>query len=353
MFFTTKDGLFSNRLFSHALFWLITVIVLSYHGSLFGGSFSENLIEMLCMLPAKMLAAYFLVYYQIPKLLFQKKWITFGLSFLVSAYILSTLARLAIIHVAEPLMNYEKYDESLLEILSDPIYLAKVYVISVYLPSFLLLVLKFTKDRFYQENQMITLEKEKKNAELSFLKAQMNPHFLFNTLNNIYALTKNKSDEAPEMIMKLSEILDYTIYECNETKVPIAREWDLIENYVDLQSTRFSEALLMTLEKNIDDEKCEIAPLILISLVENAFKHTLISDEKQPTIKVSLVVQNSILDFVVCNSKSDTASKSAAKKKGIGVENVKRQLKLLYQDQYNLSVVEDISSYKVKLTINL
>ncbi len=347
------DALFSNRIINHILFWVAAIGILAYHGSLFGGTFGDNLIELLAMLPSKMAAAYLLVYFLIPRFIYQRKWILFLLFFIASAYLLSVLARLSIIHIAEPILHHDGYDESLWEVIADPVYLLKVYVVSLYIPAFILFSLKLTKDRFQQENKILNLEKEKSSAELNFLKAQMNPHFLFNTLNNIYALAKEKSDQAPEMIMQLSEILDYTIYECNQDIVHISKEWELIENYVEIQRPRYAEQLVVSMQKRVDDDEAKVAPLILITLVENAFKHTLISPKSKPTIKINLSVKGGKLDFEVFNTKSTSHSKKVGKKKGIGVQNLKRQLENIYPEQYNLTVNEQEDSYHVNLSINL
>ena len=221
-----------------------------------------------------MAATYLMIYLQLEQWLYKRRWLLFLFTALPIAYILVVLARLTNIYIAEPLTGYDGTDESVWEVISDPIYLVRAYLTWVYMPAFLFFILKMIKDRFQQENRLNELEKEKSKAELNFLKAQMNPHFLFNTLNNIYALAKNQSPDTPEMILKLSELLDYTIYECNEPTVSIIKDWELIENYVDLQAVRNSNQLMIAIDQQIDDEQTPIAPLILISIVENAFKHS-------------------------------------------------------------------------------
>lgn len=347
------DSFFQSRIASHAAFWLVTLILLAYHSSLFGTDFKVNLVELSVMLPMQMIAAYVLIYVQIPYLLYQKRWFTFTISLQVLAYILAVLARLAIINIAEPLTQHDGYNESLGEVLSDPLYLLKVYIPSVYTPAVLFLTIKMLKDRFQQENRLISLEKEKSIAELNFLKAQMNPHFLFNTLNNIYALAKNKSDETPEMILRLSDILDYTIYECNEATVPIYKEWQLIENYVDLQAVRHSDKLMISIDQDIDDEAMPVAPLILISFVENAFKHSLRHLQDLANIKIFLKLKAGILTFSVFNTCSAIIKKKGRNKKGIGVKNVKQQLALQYPNQHQLQIIPQPDSYQVTLTIQL
>ncbi|MEM1119189.1 MAG: histidine kinase, partial [Bacteroidota bacterium] len=197
------DQFFQSRVATHTAFWIVLLVFLPYYSSLFSGSFLLNLAEMVIMLPLQMTATYLLVYWQLPRLLYQKHWVLFLISFLTTVYFFSTLSRLTNIYIVEPLTGYEGYDESLWEVLSDPLYLLKAYAPLIYAPAILFLIFKMVKDRFQQESRLNLLEKEKRTAELNFLKAQMNPHFLFNTLNNIYALSKEGAEETPEMILKL------------------------------------------------------------------------------------------------------------------------------------------------------
>jgi len=261
------DTFLSYRILNHIIFWVVTILITSYQGSLFGGTFTDNLVNMLILLPVQMIVAYLLVYWQIPQWAFLKKWIPFILSLFVVAYLAAVLARIITIYIAEPLIGI------------------------LYIPAFVLFLIKMTKERFINAQRVTVLQKEKQTAELNFLKAQMNPHFLFNTLNNIYSLAKNKSDQTPEMILKLSEILDYTIYECNDERVPIAKEWELIEHYVDLEALRYNKELDLTLNKYVDNDDSQIAPLILITIVENAFKFGLANAKQVPKISETIAGQ--------------------------------------------------------------
>jgi len=300
------------------------------------------------------MVSYLLVYWQIPRWAFHKKWLPFFSSLIVVAYLAAVLARVITIYIAEPLIGIDDIKVPILEIMADPINLLKVYVVILYIPAFILFLIKMTKERFLNAQRFTVLQKEKKTAELNFLKAQMNPHFLFNTLNNLYALAKNGSEQTPEMIMKLSEILDYTIYECNDDSVKISREWELIENYVDLEALRYDKELDITLKKEIEDKDAQIAPLILITIVENAFKFSLANSRKIPQIKIDLRVKDNDLCFEVFNTKAVMKNLSNdKKKKGIGVSNIKKQLALQYPSNHSIEVIESKEQYKVILKISL
>ena len=348
------DTYLSYRIINHLIFWLLTLVITAYQGSLFGGTFADNLLNMTILLPVQLIVAYILVYVQIPRWAFHNKWLPFGLSLIIIAYFAAVLARIITIYIAEPLIGIDDIKVPILEIMMDPINLLKVYIVILYIPAFILFLIKMTKERFSNAQRVTTLQKEKKTAELNFLKAQMNPHFLFNTLNNIYSLAKNKSDQTPEMILKLSEILDYTIYECNDERVSITQEWELIENYVDLEALRYNKELDLVLDKDIDNENTKIAPLILITIVENAFKFGLATAKQIPKISISLSVQENKLDFVVKNSKASNSKQSKKdKKKGIGVTNIERQLTLQYPEKHYIKSTETDEQFQVTLNINL
>lgn len=346
------EPLFQNKVSSHLLFWVSIVLLLSYHGSLFGGTWKDNLINMLTILPIQMMASYSLIYWLMPKFLYRRQWIVFGLLLGGLAYLFSVLGRLSIIHIAEPLIGAGEYDESIWEIVNDPVYLIRVYLSSIYLPAIIFFMVKMTKERFVNQNKLDFLEKEKRNAELNFLKAQMNPHFLFNTLNNIYALSRQKSELTSDMILKFSDILDYTIYECQADTVSISKEWELIENYADLETLRFNKPVHVVLNNKIENPDNQIAPLILITLVENAFKYALKNPSEQPLIKIDLEESNRQITMTTFNSKGETVTEVKSQK-GIGIQNLRRQLNLIYNKKHELKILDTLDTYTTKLTIQL
>ena len=349
--FTGFDKLFKYNWLNHLLFWVCMILVLAYHSSLFGGAFLDNLINMLIILPFQILAAYTMVYYQIPKWLFQGKWVLFILSMVFIAYLICVLTRLSIIYIAEPLIGREGVDESVFEIMKDPWYLLKVYTPAVYLPTVILFLLKMTKERFLNSNRIVALQKEKTASELKFLKAQMNPHFLFNTLNGIYALSRSKAEETPEMILKLSSILNYTLYECTVDAVPIVREWELIENYVDLELMRRGEHLSVTINQSIENKIMEMAPLILIGFVENAFKHLKPNEQGIGEVSIELRQEKKTLSFDVSNTVG--ATENLKSKNGIGMKNMRQQLDILYPNRYSLNINREKGRHTINLTIQL
>lgn len=205
---------------------------------------------------------------------------------------------------------------------------------------------KREKETIYLRNQML-------EAESKMLKWQMNPHFLFNTLNNIYALSQLKSDKTPESIHRLSDLLRYVIYDCNENLVSLNHEIDYIKSYIELQLLKdddISKNVKYSLENS--NSVLQIAPMLLIILVENSFKHSKIEDIEFGWIDISLKTTNDQINFVVKNSMPDLPY-TKDKTKGVGLANLRRRLELLYQNNYNLEIVQKDKTYSVNLTISI
>jgi two-component system LytT family sensor kinase len=210
-------------------------------------------------------------------------------------------------------------------------------------------VLKFILDWFLNEKVRRHLENEKLIAELAFLKSQINPHFLFNSLNNIYSLSYQKSEKTPEAILKLAEIMRYMLYESNVDKVALLDEIRYLENYIELQKLRFKDSIYIKFEIIGDPQGLKITPLILISFVENAFKHGIATDIEVP-ISITLKFSEEKLFFEVVNKKSELNKDITG---GIGLPNVKRRLDLLYKNQYRLNIDDKSDIYRCELNLNL
>jgi LytS/YehU family sensor histidine kinase len=192
---------------------------------------------------------------------------------------------------------------------------------------------------------------EKQAAELNFLKSQTNPHFLFNTLNNIYALARDKSDLAAESIMRLSKILRYMLYETGSPYTAIEQDLKVIDDYIALETLRYDDTLRVNFNHDIEDMKQALPPLLLMPLVENAFKHGASETRTRPFVDIHLSVKNRHLLFIVKNSTGEAAGEGA-EKENIGLSNLRRQLELQYTD-YNLSLEKNAFLFTATLNINL
>lgn len=209
--------------------------------------------------------------------------------------------------------------------------------------------IKLVQLRISALKQETMLVHEKVKSELQYLKAQTNPHFLFNTLNGIYALSRKQDVNTPTAIMNLSKILRYMLYETSQKTNPIRDELALITDYIALQKLRFQDHLTITFTKDLDDENAGISPLLLLPLVENAFKH---SNGLDTHINVQVRVEAGILTFSISNTLSEQPDSDPIIKDGIGLSNIKRQLAILYKD-YTFSATKHENDFVVELRIAL
>jgi two-component system LytT family sensor kinase len=345
------------RFGSHFMFWLFifTVFLIGKTSSEAAQTNFTNLIlvTVLCLI-VPLIASYLLCYYLIPRLFGRKKYFSFFILFTSSAYLLCVLGRIIIVHAVEPLIRVGDFDqESIREIFVQLGPLMGSFFPKIYFIAFAMAFLKQQKAQHEIKQRNVLLEKEKAETELNFLKAQLHPHFLFNTLNNLYALTLKKSDKAPEAVIKLSEILDYVLYRGNDEVVSVEKEIKLLNNYIALEELRYGEHLKVSFIKDVDNESIGISPLLLLSIVENAFKHGASGTVEDPEIKVALNIKDQVLSFKVYNTKSPFATTDGTGyRKGIGLSNTRRQLALTYSD-YCFDVREGERDYLVRLTINL
>lgn len=348
------DNVLQNRVLSHILFWCSFLVIFTILGVLDSGTFKPNALSNLAMLPSQIAAAYFLNYYQLPKLLLKKRYFLFFVSIFLSVYFLSAFARFNVVHIVEPFFRENFEQETIKEILLDFIYIFSVYCPAVYAYALIMLAVKAIKTRFEEKHQIEILQKEKATSELKFLKAQIQPHFLFNTLNNLYALTLAKSDLAPKVVLKLSELLDFILYQSDQASISIEKEIELIQGFIDLESLRYGNELDVSFEKRVDDLNTQIAPLVLLPLIENAFKHGVSSDPKNAKIHIDLLVSGNSIKFKVFNTKlNDSVKQVTNTKSGIGTSNLKRQLEINYPNKYTLEIDEKQDSYFVELLIDL
>ncbi|TYP98140.1 histidine kinase [Tenacibaculum adriaticum] len=227
----------------------------------------------------------------------------------------------------------------------------------LFFPAFPLLLLFFAlstsirlvSEWYKMEKQKVLVESQKITSELSFLKAQLNPHFLFNSLNSIYSLANKKSDDTTVAIVTLSELMRYMIYEANKNTVSLQREITHIKNYISLQLLRLKDS--SGVRVNIHgDLNYKIEPLLLISFIENAFKYGTDFTGKT-NIRIKITVENEKLNLYVFNTVS--YQKKDDENSGIGLENIKNRLKLLYPDSHTLEIQRDKKSYEVNLIIKL
>jgi LytS/YehU family sensor histidine kinase len=192
---------------------------------------------------------------------------------------------------------------------------------------------------------------EKQQAELNYLKSQTNPHFLFNTLNNVYSLSRDKSDLAPESILRLSKILRYMLYETSGPYTAVGQDLKIIGDYIALERLRYDQSLRVNFNTDVEDMNQALPPLLLIPLVENAFKHGVSETRNLPFVDIHLSIKDRQLLFIVRNSTEDQNGEANVKE-SIGLSNLRRQLELLYTD-YDLNLNQEAFEFIATLKINL
>jgi two-component system LytT family sensor kinase len=211
--------------------------------------------------------------------------------------------------------------------------------------------LRITMEWFNNERQKKEMEAEKLSSELAFLKSQVNPHFLFNILNNICSLARKKSDETENAIIKLSQIMRYMLQDSKDEKVNLEKEVEYLQSYIELQRLRLPEQVKIDFTINGQPELITIEPLLLIPFVENAFKHG-VSYQDSSEISIHLDIKKQSLSFSVRNNIARHAGNAVEQGSGIGLKNVMRRLELLYPNRHQLNIRDDGSKYLVELEIN-
>ncbi|MCE7990841.1 MAG: histidine kinase [Roseivirga sp.] len=219
--------------------------------------------------------------------------------------------------------------------------------VSYFSPAVVLLVFNYYK----QQKEVANILEQKKTSELNALKSQLNPHFLFNTLNNLYTLALKKSDKTPDVIARLSDILDYILYRCDKNFVPLANEVGLLHNYIALEKVRYGKRVDVSLKEEVN-ENVNIAPLLLLTFLENAFKHGVAQEANTAKIDVVIRADTKLIDFEIVNSIPQIVEiKYHQNRDTIGLENVRKQLDLLYSGNYDLDITHADDHYRVHLKI--
>ncbi|MCT2561058.1 sensor histidine kinase [Chryseobacterium herbae] len=334
----------------HCLYWIFFLLFFFSNKSDNEDSYAFIVVYS-CKILAQAAVAYGLIYWIIPETLNKKRYLLFIISALGWLYIVFALLITLKFYYLEPRFptffdDWLGHTMTIRERLTSGKLILREFSFITY-PVIILGFISFNR----KQQRLLKLEEEKRSIELKVLKNQLNPHFLFNTLNNLYTLTLKKDDKAPEVIAKLSEILDFVLYRCNEDYVSVEKEITLIENYIALEKLRYDENRLDILFTKDIQESNKISPLIVLTFIENAFKHGIVNETEKATIRLNLESKKEQIVFSIENTKPQNECARISYKSKIGLENVRKQLDLLYPKKHQLEIEETKTSYKVKLCL--
>ncbi|MBT1702609.1 sensor histidine kinase [Chryseosolibacter indicus] len=345
------QSLFQRKrlLLVHISFWLMYLSFFLYqvshfrHGKDFewGRATTFAAVQLL----STMLVVYLNYFIFFPRFLVQQKLWKYLLEFLVPFAII-IFAR---VHLQRYLIDGYTYQR---QYFYSHIYVVELVIVTLFITGFIAM-LRFAADWFELMATKREIENERLTAELNFLKAQINPHFLFNTLNNLYYLAYTNSSNTTEVIAKLSQMMRYMIYDSNHDRVPLTKEIEYMENYISLERLRLNNQIPISFDITGDVDRYLIAPFIFITFLENAFKHGVSNTNPKAWVKVGIRLQGNICIYTVENSKITSAKPEAEEKSGIGLQNVQRRLELSYPKRHELKVEDGSGQYKITLTLTL
>jgi two-component system, LytTR family, sensor histidine kinase AlgZ len=338
--------LFSSqyRVWRHIVFWFAHTVFFTLVWLGPGGTVSAILLANIIWLPMKMLYCYPLMYWVIPQYLLKEKYRLFSLISIGWILLGASLNYLYKAYVFMPIQEILQF-----ETINKSPWQAGTFLALTTTAGITGIIVLF-KHWLKKQQEWLQAEKEKVTAELQLLKAQVHPHFLFNTLNNIYSFSLENSPKTPELILKLSSLLSYMLYDCKADQVLLEKEIEVMKDYADLERERYGNKIEISWQVEGEIEGKYIAPLLLLPFLENAFKHGTSEQLEKPWLSFDLAVKQNAMKCKVVNSKNEFVPVSSH---GIGVENVKKRLHFLYPGKYDLKINDEGDFFVVSLLLEL
>ncbi len=340
----TNAFIFSSRyrLLRHAAFWLVWVTGWTSFLTMIWSGFTGHLIRIALWIPVFLLFTYPVAKMAIPKLLLKGKYLLFLgalIGWLAAGWFLTVFY---LKHVSAPVLD-------LLHLAHGDDYAWQCFL-CVMTTGACFCSLSLGKQWLVKQTELLQAQQEKTTAELQLLKAQVHPHFLFNTLNNIYSFSLDRSPKTPELILKLSSLLSYMLYDCKAAEVRLEKEVQIMRDYIDLEKERYGDTL--EISWNVEGATSDhfISPLLMLPFLENAFKHGASEQIEKPWMGVDISVANQVLKFKITNSKNEFIAHSHH---GIGIGNVKKRLELLHPGKYELKIHDEGDFFAVSLMVEL
>ncbi|MBO9561373.1 MAG: histidine kinase [Niastella sp.] len=359
--------IFSNepryRIRRHLAFWLFWWMfqgfLYAFTPARFGLTYIQrlpvSLVESAVFLVAHIFLSYMLMYFVLPRYLLKNRYLLTGFWVLVAFFATAAISSLLSIFAVGPVLRFifPFWADSKFPDARYPFYLGLLAGLRGGITiGGLAAAIKLMKHWYIKEQRNLQLQKENAESQLQLLKAQVHPHFLFNTLNNIYSHTQDVAPVASQLVMGLSDMLRFMLYECNQPLVPLSKELTLIWDYITLEKIRYDEQFDIHLDIPTETNNLHIAPLLLLPLVENCFKHGASNMLEQPWLSMQVTLKEDVMEMRLMNGKPKEPNHQQASF-GIGIHNVRKRLELLYPDKHVLKIMNEEEVFVVNLSLQL
>ncbi len=328
-----NDRIVKGTFTAEIVCWVLFVLISPVLNCI--GTFPHYKAAWLLVLTVSFLLAPLYILYArliVPRFLFTKKYQLFGLlsvAFLLLVYALTFLLyKIALVFDSEPWTHY--FTHANINIARETAW--------IIINTCLAVAIAYFRKNLHEEDAITSLQKENMCYKIRYLRTQLNPHFLFNTLNSIYSLSLNSPEKTPEVVVRLSDIMRFLMYECNEEKIPIEKEIAFIRNYIEIERIRYDADIQFTVEGNT--EGVMIEPFLFISFIENGFKHAIDTSFAKPFIYITLKISEGQVALNVINNTSLELEAQAKRIRGKSLENSKSVLELLYPEAYALDIIQ-------------
>ena len=340
----TNEFIFSRerRVLRHGSFWLLWLFGWTCFLSAIWSTFNDNFIRIALWIPVFIIFSYPVAYIAIPKLLLKGKYGVFLAALIGWLAVGWYLSLFFLKYVSAPVldqMNMPHGDDYAWQCFLCVVTTAACFS-----------SLSLGKQWLLKQRELLQAQQEKTTAELQLLKAQVHPHFLFNTLNNIYSFSLDRSPKTPVLILKLSSLLSYMLYDCKAEEVRLEKEVQIMKDYIDLEKERYGDTIEISWNVEGDTRDNFISPLLMLPFLENAFKHGASEQIEKPWMGVDISVADNILKFKITNSKNEYI---AHRSNGIGISNVKKRLGFLYPGKHALKINDEGDFFGVSLMVKL
>ncbi|HEX6181914.1 MAG TPA: sensor histidine kinase [Chitinophagaceae bacterium] len=339
----SPETILKHRVLLHVLFWLVVLVYFTFgYGK--PGEYGIEALRSLGFLPHHIIMVYVFFYFLIPKYLLKKKFLPFAIG-----GILVTLFGIGFSYIINfKILPVLGFGDKLMTVWNPGLAVLGQFTLVGSAVS-----IKLLKYWYQQKQETMEMQQQKLSAELQLLKSQVHPHFLFNTLNNLYSFTLHQSHKAPEIVLKLSQLLRFMIYESKAPLIPLSSEIGILQDYIELEKLRYGNGLDISLSFTGDIQRKVIPPLLLLPLIENSFKHGTSNQLEQSWISLDLHVDKNVMNLKLVNSRDNENTSGNEEHKGVGLQNVQRRLELLYPGKHNFQVKQEDEIFIVQLQLEL